>query len=151
MGSDAGGRPDVAERILAEARRTNPRDYQVYLESGRLAIKINDLPRAGVYFATALRLWPGALDREDPRVLEDLATIQVCRGLLFEEAGDLARAQELYRQVLRDFPDRTPLRKRLEFIEAQGHSPSPPFEFWRPLLFRHAHVCAQEPEEHEKK
>lgn len=40
-----GGRPDLAERVLNEARANNPKDYRVYQEKGRLALKAALWPR----------------------------------------------------------------------------------------------------------
>jgi tetratricopeptide (TPR) repeat protein len=135
------GRPDLAEQVLTEARRANPRDYRVYLESGRLAIKRGDLIRGARFLETALTLWPGKLDTEDLQIQLDRAEIRMYRGLLYEDAGDLARAREMYRLILDRFPDRISLKERLKFIETHGRSPSPPFGLWKSMLFRHARVC----------
>lgn len=138
------GRPDLAERVLSEARRANPRDYRVYLESGRLAIKQSELKRAAAFLETAMRLWPGASASPDRQNELDLAEIQMYRGLLYEHDGALAQAREMYRRALERAPDRPALRQRLDYLEAHGRSPSPPFEAWRDLLYRHAEVCDRE-------
>ncbi len=140
------GRPDLAERVLAEARRANPRDYRVYLESGCLAIKLGNLARAKALLETALTLWPGKPEAADPSAPLDLAEILMYRGLLYENDGALAQAREMYRRVLGICPERRALRERLAFLETQGRSPSPPFQLWQSMLFRHAAVCDQEKE-----
>lgn len=143
------GRPDLAERVLADARRANPRDYRVYLESGRLAIQRGDLVRAARFLEAALTLWPGKLDPEDLQSQLDRAEIQIYQGLLYEHNGDPVQAREMYRRVLQRFPDRGALKERLMFLETHGRSPSPPFELWQSMLFRHALVCDREKEYHE--
>ncbi len=141
------GRPDLAAHVLDEARRANPRDYRVYLESGRLAIKQVDLQRAAAYLETALRLCPANPGLEDRQNRLDLAEIYMYRGLLYEHSGDLAQAKEMYRRALQFVPARAALRKRLVFIETHDRSPSPPFEVWQSMLFQHAQVC-DKTEEH---
>ncbi len=138
------GRPDLAARVLAEARRANPRDYRVYLESGRLAIKQVNLKRAAAYLETALRLCPVNPGPEDRQSQLDLAEILMYRGLLYEHSGNLAQAEELHRRALQLVPERTALQKRLAFIETHGRSPSPPFKVWQSMLFHHAQVCDKE-------
>ncbi|MBU4201271.1 MAG: tetratricopeptide repeat protein [Verrucomicrobia bacterium] len=141
------GRPDLAEQVLADARRANPRDYRVYLESGRLAIKQGDLVRAAHFLETGLTLWPGKQDPEDRQSQLDRAEIRTYRGLLYESNGDLVQAQEMYRPVLQAFPGRRTLKERLVFLETHGRSPSPPRELWKNMLFRHAEVCDKEAEQ----
>ncbi len=143
------GRPDLAEQVLAEARRANPRDYRVYLETGRLAIKRLNLRQAARFLEIALKLWPGQQDPEDRQTQLDRAEILMYRGLLYEDKGELARAQEMYRQVLELFPGRITIKKRLKYLEVHGRSPSPPFKLWQNMLFRHAGVCDGENEENE--
>ena len=144
------GRPDLAAHVLAEARRANPRDYRVYLESGRLAIKQVNLKRAAAYLETALRLCPVNPGPKDRQSQLDLAEIFMYRGLLYEDSGDLAQAEEMYRRALQLVPQRTALQKRLIFLETHGRSPSPPFEVWQSMLFHHAQVCDKEQAEQEK-
>lgn len=137
-------RPDLAEGVLAEARRENPRDYRVYLESGRLAIKQGTLARAARFLDTALTLWPGKAGAEDRQSRLDAAEIFMYRGLLYENDGDLDHAREMYRRALEYAPGRPALQKRLAFLETEGRSPSPPFEMWKNMLFHHAQVCDKE-------
>lgn len=142
-------RPDLAEQVLAEARRANPQDYRVYLEAGRLAIRQDNLRRAARFLETALKLWPGQQDPEDRQTRLDHAEIFMYRGLLYENDGEMARAQDMYRRVLALFPGRATMRKRLKYLETHGRSPSPPFELWQSMLISHEGVCHGEDEKNE--
>ncbi len=137
-------RPDLAERVLAEARRQNPRAHGVYLESGRLALKRGDQERAGRYLQAALALGVAGAASEDRQQRLDMAETLVYLGLLAEAAGDLGRAGDLYRRALEYAPARPALRQRLEFLETHGRSPAPPLEVWQAMLSRHGQVCQRE-------
>ncbi len=134
-------RPDLAWQVLEQARRANPRDYRVYLELGRLALKQEELSRGARLLQAGLKLWPGQQDPEDRQVQLDRAEIMMYLGLLHERAGEFARAQGMYRSILESFPERHSLRNRLAFLEAHGRSPSAPFHLWHSMLGQHAGVC----------
>ncbi len=137
-------RPDLAEQVLMEARRNNPRDHRVYLETGILAMKEGRLPQAAQYLEAALKLWPGSQDPEDEQARLDRAEIMLYRGLLSEQEGDLARAKDMYRQILITFPGRTALQDRLIFLETHGHAPTPPLALWSDMLVKRRGTCSRE-------
>ncbi|MBI2438447.1 MAG: hypothetical protein HYV36_06520 [Lentisphaerae bacterium] len=136
-----GGRPDLAHRVLDEARANNPRDYRVYLEKGRLALKSGALSEAARMFDVAGRLWernPGQ-DKIQSRV--DRAEMLIYRGLLHEEARDRQAALQCYSEVLALFPDRSGLRERMTELTATGRARVAPSAMWRIIMFQRRHEC----------
>ncbi len=139
-----GGRPDLAERVLAEARRVNPGEYRVYREQGRLAMKTGRLADAGRAFETGLRAWarrPGP-DAEQAQI--DRSEMLTYLGLLAEARGDTGRAMACYREVLEAFPGRARIRERLVHLERDGRAEPPPSALWNAILYPAEHACGRD-------
>ncbi|MBU4212250.1 MAG: tetratricopeptide repeat protein [Kiritimatiellae bacterium] len=139
-----GGRPDLAERVLDEARANNPKDYRVYLEKGRLALKRGTLTEAARAFDVAGRLWerdPGP-DKIQARL--DRAEMLVYRGLLYEEDGDVPRALTCYRNMLTLFPGRVGIRERVAELAERGFARVAPTAMRQTIMFQRRHVCERE-------
>ncbi|MDD5678299.1 MAG: tetratricopeptide repeat protein [Kiritimatiellae bacterium] len=142
--ADEGGRPDLAERVLNEARANNPKDYRVYLEKGRLALKRGAPAEAARAFDAAGRLWerdPGS-DQTQSRL--DRAEMLTYRGLLYEESGDVPRALRCYRDMLALFPERAGIRARVAELVEAGHARVPPAAMRQTIMFQRRHVCERE-------
>jgi len=139
-----GGRPDLAERVLDEARANNPKDYRIYMGKGRLALKSGAQTGAARAFDAAGVLWerdPGP-DKIQARL--DRAEMLVYRGLLYEAAGDVPRALACYRDELALFPGRAGIRERAAELAAAGHARVAPAAMWQTILYQRRHVCERE-------
>lgn len=140
----AGGRPDLAEQVLREGQRHNPRDYRLYLARGRLALKQAHLDQAARLFDAGLRVWSAATAADEAEARMDRAELLTYRGLLHETEGAVGAALALYREGLALFPERAGLRRRVDALE-KGETPTPPAaDLWQTMLAQHRHVCAAE-------
>lgn len=111
-------RPDLAERILREARRSNPRDYRILMEMGRLDVKTSHPALAADRLDAALVLWPKPLDAADEQARIDKAEILTYRAFLHELDGQPAMSARLLKNALEIFPDRIYIRNRIAELEA---------------------------------
>jgi tetratricopeptide (TPR) repeat protein len=139
-----GGRPDLAGRVLDEARMNNPKDYRVYLEKGRLALKMGALTEAARAFDAAGTLWERDPGPDKIQAQLDRAEMLVYRGLLYEDGGDVPRALMCYRDTLALFPGRKGIRERVAELAEDGRSRVAPAAMWRTIMFQHRHVCERE-------
>ena len=139
-----GGRPDLAERVLNEARANNPKDYRVYLEKGRLALKRGALTEAARAFDAAGRLWERDPGPDKIQAQLDRAEMLVYRGLLYEEGGDVPRALTCYRDMLALFPGRVGIRERMAELTEVGHARVAPTVMRQTIMFQRQHVCERE-------
>ena len=136
-----GGRPDLAERVLDEARANNPRDYHVYQEKGRLALKKGSLIEAARAFDAAGALWELDSGPDKIQARLDRAEMLVCRGLLYEESGDVPRALTCYRNMLALFPGRLGIRERVAELAERGCARVTPTAMRQTIMFQRRHVC----------
>lgn len=144
-----GGRPELAGRVLDEARANNPKDYRIYLEKGRLELKKGAAAEAARMFDAAIRLWELDAGTDKTQAKLDRAEIQLYRGLLCENGGDVSRALTCYRDVLELFPKRAGLRERVAELSGTGHARVAPAAMWQTIMFQRRHVCEREQaEEH---
>ena len=139
-----GGRPDLAERVLNEARANNPKDYRVYLEKGRLALKMGAVTKAARAFDVAGRLWERNPGPDKIQAQLDRAEMFIYCGLLYEEGGDVPRALTCYRDMLVLFPGRTGIRERVAELTAAGHARVAPAALRQTIMFQRRHVCERE-------
>lgn len=139
-----GGRPDLAARVLDEARVNNPRDYRVYLEKGRLALKSNAPAEAARAFDAAGVLWERDSGPDKVQAQLDRAAMLTYRGLLYEADGDVPRALACYRDMLALFPGRTGIRDRVAELTTTGHARMAPADMWRTIMYQRQHVCERE-------
>lgn len=139
-----GGRPDLAGRVLNEARANNPRDYRVYQEKGHLALKNNSPAEAAQAFDAALRLWERDSGEDQIQARLDRAEMLVYRGLLHENNGDLTSALKCYQDVLALFPGKVGIRERVAELTATGRARAQPEAVWRTIMFQRRHVCERE-------
>lgn len=140
----AGGRPDLAERVLDEARANNPKDYRVYLEKGRLALKSGALTEAARAFDAAGALWERDPGPDKIQAQLDRAEMLVYRGLLYEDGGDVPRALTCYRNMLALFPGRVGIRERVAELAERGCARVAPAAMWQTIMFQRRHVCERE-------
>lgn len=139
-----GGRPDLAERVLNEARLNNPKDYRVYLEKGRLALKKNALTEAARAFDVAGTLWQLDAGPDKIQAQLDRAEMLVYRGLLYEETGDVPSALACYQNMLALFPERTGIRERVVELTGAGTARVSPAVMRQAIMFQPRHVCERE-------
>lgn len=142
-------RLDLAEQVLLEAQRHNPKDYRVLLEKARLFLRTRRFEQAANALDAALRCWPSAQDPADRQTLLDKAEILTYRAVVHEMGGERAAAAGCFRQVLALFPERTHLQRRLERLE-HGEGPAgEDVELLRSLFERPGPVhCERESDEH---
>lgn len=139
-----GGRPDLAARVLDEARSNNPRNYRVYLEKGRLALKNDNAAEAARAFDAALRLWESDSGTDKVQARLDRAEMSIYRGLLFENNGEITGALNCYGDMLKLFPERSGIRERVAELTATGRARAAPADVWRTIMFQRRHVCERE-------
>lgn len=142
-------RPDLARSVLWEAQRNNPRDYQIYQEQGRMAIREGGFALARGKLETAISLWPSGYEPDRQRLL-DKAEIQTLLGLLCEMRGQDEMAVESYKNTLAIFPERAYIKERMAMLLA-GRRPEPAAEVSLRTLVRCTaeHVCTEEEHRHE--
>lgn len=139
-----GGHPDLAERVLDEARANNPKDYRVYQEKGRLALKRGAPAEAARAFDAAGALWERDSGPDKIQARLDRAEMLVYRGLLYEEGGDVPRALTCYRDMLALFPGRVGIRERVTELTEAGRARVAPAAMWQTIMFQRRHVCERE-------
>ncbi len=140
------GRPDLADGVLSEAQRRNPRDYRIYYERGKLALKSGARDDAARYLDAAIRLWTDSLEPDSADARGDLAGMLTYRGLLFEMDDDTGKAIELYSRVLQLFPERAGLRERVVELDREGRATASPSDVWKMMLLHHPLVCGHDHE-----
>jgi tetratricopeptide (TPR) repeat protein len=76
-------------------------------------------------------LWPARIVRADhtPQHSADMSRSRYELGRMYEQAGDLTRAEEYYRSALELWPDNTPAREALQRLLA-GQNPRSPLWDW---------------------
>lgn len=119
-------RNDIANQILAEAQRLNPRDYRIPLEKGRMAIRAGDFNAAFSALESALSLQAGSPDsRNEPNreYALDRAEIMVFLGFLNELRGTPSKAIDCFKNALAIFPDRVYIKERVVLLET-GRAPA---------------------------
>ena len=139
-----GDRPDLAERVLDEARANNPKDYRVYQEKGRLALKRGALTEAARAFDAAGRLWERDSGPDKIQAQLDCAEMLVYRGLLYEEGGDVPRALTCYQNILALFPEREGICERVAELTETGHARVAPTAMRQTIMFQRRHVCERD-------
>jgi tetratricopeptide (TPR) repeat protein len=115
----SGGRPDLAEDVLREVVRRNPRDYRPFFDWARLALRRDSPARALALLGAGLRAWPEPAPPGDPDAVRDRAVMMEMRGLLLASDGqreealrELERAAEIRPQAAGE------IRRRMEEIRA---------------------------------
>ena len=111
-------RPDLAHRILADARLLNPQDYRIPQEQGCMAVRESEFDQAVLKLGAALSCWPSPLAPTDRQALLDKTQILVLLGFLDEMNGRTPQAITDFKNALAIFPDRTYISKRLSLLES---------------------------------
>lgn len=102
------GRYAEARRLLLEAFRDDPGNYETLFQLGFVCQALNEFPAAEAYFRKALAVRPGA----------HVAVHNL--GLCLEAQGDIAAARDCYAKTLELEPSYSAARERLE---ASGETP----------------------------
>ncbi len=143
-----GGQPELAENVLREAWRHNPRDYRIQQEIAKLALKRGRLSVAARAFDIAGRLWLADSGADADQARLDRAEQLLYRGLLYENAGELEAAKASYRAMLELFPKRNGIAERLNELETVGRAHPAPADVWTPILLRDVSFCKHGQEAH---
>lgn len=143
------GRPELAEQVLNEAARNNPSDYRVYLEKGKLAMKLGKYGDAAWNLDAAIKLWPGAAGEHDDDAKYDRGEMLIYRGLLHEIERNPEKALACYREELEKFPGRLQVKERMAALEKNGCAPVSPEDVAKNLLLKRRFVCSAHEHEHE--
>ncbi len=109
-------RADLAEQVLIDAQRMNPRDYRIPQEQGRLAVRGGRFSEARRKLEVALIRWPSGL-AEDKQILLDKAEINTFLGFLYEEAGNRKEAVGYFKNALAIFPERAYIKERVTLLQ----------------------------------
>ena len=102
-------RPDEGIRFLKEGLRYNPDSWKIHAEIAKIYFKKKeDYEKAIIYYEKAHSLITSKnADRYDKRGV--LTFLGVC----YEKKGEKSKAIDVYREILKDFPDNAPLRERI--------------------------------------
>lgn len=130
-------RPDVAARVLHEARRRNPESYEVELELGRLALSQGRFDTAVRCLDTALTLWPGTQSAESAKARQDKAAALLYRGLIHEARDEQDQAVRDLKEHLALFPGRRQIRDRIQAIQSGEEPSSLALQFLNDILVQH--------------
>ncbi len=146
-----GKRPDLAEKVLQEAQRNNPRNFLVYKERARLKIKLGDYKQAAQFADIAFMLWDEK--SKDTLSNEDMdkhakAELLLYRGLLYEIENKKEKAIACYKELLSMFPARGGVKERIEMLTKTGYATPAPNELFETLSYKHSHVCEGETTHH---
>jgi len=92
-------RPDLAEQVLREGQKQNPRAYRIYDDWSKLALHECDAAKAARLVDSALRNWPGLLSVNSQQARLDLLSMLKMRGMLYAYHGDTADALTRFQQA----------------------------------------------------
>lgn len=138
--------PDMADSVLAEAQRTNPGNYSIVMERGRLALKKQMTDRARDFFDMAIRLWPGTNTTDSAQLRLDRAEMLTYRALLHEYANEPEQAIAMLQEVARLFPDRKHLLTRVAELRDSRKPTISATRVWKGMLSIQAnpHICTRD-------
>ncbi|MGD9874895.1 MAG: tetratricopeptide repeat protein [Kiritimatiellia bacterium] len=146
-----GERPDLAMEVLAGGLRSNPRDYQLYGERGRLYLLQGNDDLAEKSLRASIRLWPSGRNPNDEEVRYDLARNFSYLSVLRQAKGGLEEALDCARIAAQLMPENASLLKRLKALENGSASAEEAREIMNsifPLRGSNEHVCSRT-EEHD--
>jgi len=115
-------RPDLAYRILADARLLNPQDYRIPQEQGCMAVREGRFDQSAIKLGATLSCWPAPLAPTDRQALLDKTQVLVLLGFLEEMNDRRPQAMMHFKNALAIFPDRTYISRRLSLLES-GQTP----------------------------
>lgn len=115
-------RPDIAFKLLAEARSYNPSAYELYLDEGRLAIHFLMLQHAARMLDRGLQLCKVLQDHEDTDIVTARAMMLQLRSLVHEANGETAAAIECLQDVQRLLPDKHGINDRIAELRSGTHT-----------------------------
>lgn len=116
-------RLDLALDVLNRARRLHPLSYEVYLEKGRILVKMGRFNEAKSDFKAGLSLWEtSSIDRASKESLLGRELLLLYGGLTHEIDGEIPEALDCYRQVLLLHPEHPEISSRIKNLQ-NGISP----------------------------
>ncbi len=118
-----GERPDLALNLLKQARYSNPHSYKLFIQEGRIHLKLGDKTKAASAFDLGIAFWPGKDSPNTEETKHDLSELLMYRGLLYEETGNIAPAIKCFKGTLLLKPQWVHLNARIATLE-QGLPPS---------------------------
>ncbi len=141
--SAIGQRPEFAARILAEGLRHNPRNYRLYLERGRLALRRSDWSPAAYALDVALRVFPENRPADDVEARQALLSLLNLGSFAHEILGERDQAAARLRQLLSLAPDNAVARTRLTELERGADTRAAALAYLQQTLTGE-HRCARE-------
>ncbi|MDI6774957.1 MAG: hypothetical protein QME60_06135 [Verrucomicrobiota bacterium] len=111
------GRPNEARKVLLHGQARNPRSHEIQTELGILSLKEGNLEEARRFLDAGLRLWPGSRNPKAHQALLDREVLLTYRALLHENDGQIPRALEAWREILKMFPTRSDVWDRIRTLE----------------------------------
>ena len=142
-----GGRPDLAEEIMREAQRNNPRDYRVYGEKGRLFLLAGRMEDALAALDTGARLWPSPEDGHDVQDKLELGRMLSLQAFIHEMRGQREAALQLFRRSAALFPDNAAVAQRIRRLERGENTQAWARDAWK-NLFPTRTICEREEHAH---
>ncbi len=140
-------RPDLAEKVLIEARENNPADYRVFAEWARLLMPRRDDARTAALLDRGIRLWPSGQDPADEQAAMDLSQMLTYRGFIYSLQHDREAAQDCFTRALAAMPSNGALAARVEALRQGQDLTEHDRALWL-SLFGHPE-CAREDHEHD--
>lgn len=140
-------RPELAEQVLRDAQRDNPRDYRLLGERGRQALARRSLADAARLTDAALRLWPAPVSAEDEEARLDKARLLSLRGILYEAGGRPDEALAALREARALAPQNRALSQHIVRLEHGAVSSAAVGELLD-HIFPVEQVCHEEGHEH---
>ena len=133
-------RPELADRILTEGLRHNPRHFQLYLERGRLYLRRSDWPRAAYALDVALRLFPSSRPADNIEARQALLSLLTLDSFAHEILGERDPALARLRWLLQLAPANAVARARLAALERGADTRQAALGYLREALTGE-HVC----------
>ena len=144
-------RDDLAREILNEAQRSNPGDYRIPLEKGRLFIRTGRFTMARDSLSSALQFQSRQpATTPDSQFTLDQAEILSFLGFLYEMKGMRTDAIRCFNNALAIFPKRTYIKERVILLEEGREPPDTARSLLEKLTRQTAHDACHDEHDHDE-
>lgn len=116
-------RPDLARKLLANARWKNPFSYTIAMEDAIICMQMGHVDEGAALLDAGLAFWPGPSDPADEETLNDKSRMLLYRALLHEASGNTEEAITSLQGILAIFPSRKEIETRIAELRS-GNEPS---------------------------
>jgi len=117
------GRPELARKLLAEARWQNPFNYTIAMEDALICLHMGLSGEAAALLDAGMAFWPGPANPADEEILNDKSRMLLYRALLHEANGNTEDAVRNLQEIISIFPARKEIESRIAEIKT-GKEPS---------------------------